>query len=68
MIRAEERLTAVAAIEEVAEAPWICRLVLLSIERVSYTYDKPMEYDWDQVHRWSSPHVRIRVSILKTCS
>jgi len=46
MIRAEERLTAVAAVEEVAEALHLdVGFPLLSIERVSYTYgDKPMEW------------------------
>jgi GntR family transcriptional regulator len=46
MIRAEERLTAVAASEEVAEALHLkLGAPLLSIERVSYTYgDKPMEW------------------------
>jgi GntR family transcriptional regulator len=46
MIRAEERLTAVAANSEVAEALNLkVGSPLLSIERVSYTYgDKPMEW------------------------
>lgn len=46
MIRAEERLTAVAAKDEVAEALGLNEgAPLLSIERVSYTYgDKPMEW------------------------
>ncbi len=46
MIRAEERLTAVAADAEVAEALNLkVGAPLLSIERVSYTYgDKPMEW------------------------
>ena len=46
MIRAEERLTAVAANKEVAEAINLAQgAPLLSIERVSYTYgDKPMEW------------------------
>lgn len=46
MIRAEERLTAVAANSDVAEALHLkLGAPLLSIERVSYTYgDKPMEY------------------------
>lgn len=46
MIRAEERLTAVAANAEVAEALGLkLGAPLLSIERVSYTYgDKPMEW------------------------
>ena len=46
MVRAEERLTAVAASVEVAEALGLKRgAPLLSIERVSYTYgDKPMEW------------------------
>ena len=46
MIRAEERLTAVAANKEVAEALNLqLGAPLLSIERVSYTYgDKPMEW------------------------
>lgn len=46
MIRAEERLTAVAATGAVAEALNIkLGAPLLSIERVSYTYgDKPMEW------------------------
>lgn len=46
MIRAEERLTAVAATSEVAEALHLkIGAPLLSIERVSYTYgDKPMEW------------------------
>ncbi|HIE90832.1 MAG: GntR family transcriptional regulator [Methylophilaceae bacterium] len=46
MIRAEERLTAVAASAEVAEALHLeLGAPLLSIERVSYTYgDKPMEW------------------------
>ena len=46
MIRAEERLTAVAANAEVAEALNLqVGAPLLSIERVSYTYgDKPMEW------------------------
>jgi GntR family transcriptional regulator len=46
MIRAEERLTAVAASAEVAEALHLkVGAPLLSIERVSYTYgDKPMEW------------------------
>lgn len=46
MIRAEERLTAVAASTEVAEALHLkVGAPLLSIERVSYTYgDKPMEW------------------------
>jgi len=46
MIRAEERLTAVAASSEVAEALHLeLGAPLLSIERVSYTYgDKPMEW------------------------
>lgn len=46
MIRAEERLTAVGADEEVAEALHLALgAPLLSIERVSYTYgDKPMEW------------------------
>ena len=46
MIRAEERLTAVAADAEVAEALNLkLGAPLLSIERVSYTYgDKPMEW------------------------
>lgn len=46
MIRAEERLTAVAANAEVAKALGLqAGFPLLSIERVSYTYgDKPMEY------------------------
>jgi GntR family transcriptional regulator len=46
MIRAEERLTAVAATGEVAEALNLKPgAPLLSIERVSYTYgDKPMEW------------------------
>jgi GntR family transcriptional regulator len=46
MIRAEERLTAVAASGEVAEALHLKPgAPLLSIERVSYTYgDKPMEW------------------------
>jgi GntR family transcriptional regulator len=46
MIRAEERLTAVAANAEVAEALNLSLSApLLSIERVSYTYgDKPMEW------------------------
>lgn len=46
MIRAEERLTAVAASAEVAEAFHLkVGAPLLSIERVSYTYgDKPMEW------------------------
>lgn len=46
MIRAEERLTAVAASVEVAEALHLeLGAPLLSIERVSYTYgDKPMEW------------------------
>lgn len=46
MIRAEERLTAVAANKDVAEALGLKQgAPLLSIERVSYTYgDKPMEW------------------------
>lgn len=46
MIRAEERLTAVAANKDVAEALSLKQgTPLLSIERVSYTYgDKPMEW------------------------
>ena len=46
MIRAEERLTAVAATKDVAEALSLkLGSPLLSIERVSYTYgDKPMEW------------------------
>jgi len=46
MIRAEERLTAVAANKDVAEALNLqLGAPLLSIERVSYTYgDKPMEW------------------------
>jgi len=46
MIRAEERLTAVAASGEVAEALHLkLGAPLLSIERVSYTYgDRPMEW------------------------
>ncbi len=46
MIRAEERLTAVAANKEVADALNLqLGAPLLSIERVSYTYgDKPMEW------------------------
>ncbi len=46
MIRAEERLTAVAASGDVAEALGLkVGAPLLSIERVSYTYgDKPMEW------------------------
>lgn len=46
MIRAEERLTAVGATTEVAEALHLdLGSPLLSIERVSYTYgDKPMEW------------------------
>ena len=46
MIRAEERLTAIAATAEVAEALHLeIGAPLLSIERVSYTYgDKPMEW------------------------
>jgi GntR family transcriptional regulator len=46
MIRAEERLTAVAAEGEVAKALGLKEgTPLLSIERVSYTYgDKPMEW------------------------
>jgi len=46
MIRAEERLTAVAADQAVAEALQIkLGTPLLSVERVSYTYgDKPMEW------------------------
>ena len=46
MIRAEERLTAVAATKDVAEALNLnLGAPLLSIERVSYTYgDKPMEW------------------------
>ena len=46
MIRAEERLTAVAASGDVAEALNLqLGAPLLSIERVSYTYgDKPMEW------------------------
>jgi GntR family transcriptional regulator len=46
MIRAEERLTAVAASKEVADALHIkLGTPLLSVERVSYTYgDKPMEW------------------------
>jgi len=46
MIRAEERITAVAASGEVAEALHLkLGAPLLSIERVSYTYgDKPMEW------------------------
>ena len=46
MIRAEERLTAVAASGEVAEALNLkLGAPLLSIDRVSYTYgDKPMEW------------------------
>ena len=46
MIRAEERLTAVAATKDVAEALNLkLDAPLLSIERVSYTYgDKPMEW------------------------
>lgn len=46
MVRAEERLTAVAATGDVAEALHLPEgAPLLSIERVSYTYgDKPMEW------------------------
>ena len=46
MIRAEERLTAIGASAEVAEALHLeLGAPLLSIERVSYTYgDKPMEW------------------------
>jgi GntR family transcriptional regulator len=46
MIRAEERLTAVAATGDVAEALGLKNgAPLLSIERVAYTYgDKPMEW------------------------
>ena len=46
MIRAEERLTAVAASGDVAEALNLqLGAPLLSIDRVSYTYgDKPMEW------------------------
>ena len=46
MIRAEERLTAIAANQEVADALHIkLGTPLLSVERVSYTYgDKPMEW------------------------
>ena len=46
MIRAEERLTAVGADKDVAEALHLqLGAPLLSIERVSYTYgDKPMEW------------------------
>lgn len=46
MVRAEERLTAVAATAEVAEALHLkLGTPLLSIERVSYTYgDTPMEW------------------------
>ena len=46
MIRAEERLKAVGASKEVAEALGLrLGFPLLSIERISYTYgDKPMEW------------------------